>query len=281
MLVEFLVHYCFFIIDFIFRILISALYFGMENYPGDIKVNFMTPIAYLVNEVGISLKLNWNESSDFITGLDVTYRGGLVMVGFAVAAVAFYVLGYLFYKYKKLETVSDFIAVRFVKPIFTVGISFFVAAVLSGLALSLIKDSVQMSYNFAYVFIGIAIVIFGAILFFVTLMMMEKSFRVFKKKNVLLCVVYSVASVLVIFALRGDFFDIENKVPENDEIVWAGVNIGNTYVFENPEDKEYIERSLEETDVFLFLSRFSGEGFSNAPEFLTDENGQKNIAVND
>lgn len=232
--------------EFTFKLLLSTLSFGLGSIVADIRPNCLTPIAFIKSNCGIVYEVKWNEKWDKILQLDVSMQGTAIIMGYLASGIALLVIAFLLYKYKKLETVNEFIAIPFVKPIFSIGMSFFISVVLSVIVTATVISTLHPSYNTNYNICIICALILGIIIFYVTQMIIAKSVRVFVKKNAMYCGIYSVCALAVLLGVRFDVLRIENKVPEISEIEWVGIAGDYAYVLERPEEIATVQQFHKE-----------------------------------
>ena len=230
----------YYMMELVLRLLAASLMFGMSGAMDEITINMFSPAAYINQNCGVGLELKWDDDFARITGLDVTLKGGKELIIYLIVGIIMILAGYLLYRTKKLETVSDFISVDAVKPIFSVGVSFFVSVVLAILTTGFFTSIFGGSYGIAYAICIVAMLVYGAICYYVTLMLIAKTMRVFKRRNAIAIATYSVCALAVMMGARIDILGIESRIPDTNDIAWAGIMQDNTFVFKDQESIEQV-----------------------------------------
>ena len=166
---------------------------------------------------------------------------------FIVAALG---IGLLFaalalYRRRKLECAGDFLAVRVLEPVFLV-----VYSVIIGAVFHFCVNEIMGMETFLFLFIGLAV---G---WFTGKMLLERTPRVFRKKNLLRCGILLGACALTIVGALLDPFGIEDWVPKANRVESVTVSEGsyrypqNELTLDSPEDITRIiavhEAALEE-----------------------------------
>ena len=228
-------NYLFLMMEVAFKIAASILMFGMSDAMSTIAYTPFTPVCF----IGENCLVNVLESYDSmgnIKSFTYTLPGMKYLIIYAIVAVVFITISYILYTHKKLETVQDFIAVPFLKPVFTVGMSFFISMVAGALVAGMVDALKIQYYNTRYAIAIVSTLIIGCIVFYATQMLIEKTFRVFSSKKFGFLMGYSLAAFAVLLCMRFDVFKVENKVPAAEDIAWVGISSDYTMVFSNPED---------------------------------------------
>ncbi|OEH94168.1 hypothetical protein [Bacillus solimangrovi] len=162
---------------------------------------------------------------------------------YIILTVILFIAGWLLYKVRPLEAVGQVLTFKALKPIFKYGVTF------CTMLLSAVYFS-QQDISTAWVVFGyIAGTIIG---YLVAVMVLEKSWRVFKARMLIDIVGYGLVIAVVVVAIKVDVFGYETKIPETAEVknVYYGSNV---YRFkekleegENPfhSDEQYINDIL-------------------------------------
>lgn len=163
--------------------------------------------------------------------LDVTAQGTLgytlvdeVIVGegwnylavCAVIGVALMVVALQMYRKRKLESAGDFIAVRVLKPVFAV-----VFALICGAMLTMFASLLDNGLDHIFLAVGL---VAG---FFVALMLVERTTRVFGKKAFIQVIALCAAVVLSLVLAAVDPMGITRRVPDAEDV--ESVTIGTSY----------------------------------------------------
>jgi ABC-2 type transport system permease protein len=171
-------------------------------------------------------------------GIIYYFLGAALGIGLLFAAMALY-------RRRKLECAGDFLAIKGIEPVFLV-----VYSVILGAVFHFFVNEVIGMETFAFLFIGLAV---G---WFTGKMLLERTPRVFRKKNLLRCGILLAVSGLTIVAALLDPFGIENWVPRADKVASVSISDGsyrypqNTVTMERKEDIAHIiaihQAALEE-----------------------------------
>lgn len=137
-----------------------------------------------------------------------TVECGYVLAVYAVAALVLTVCALLLYRRRSLESAGDVVAVRAMRPVFRYSV-----AICAGLSLGFLTGSVLGADELVYM---IAILFWGVAGCFVAQMLLDKTFRVFRKWK------GAAATALVflaLFAVVGfDLTGYETRVPAADQV---------------------------------------------------------------
>jgi len=262
-------NFLYLMIEVAFRLTASLLLFGLGQAMDGININPWTPVAFIDNNCRMNVFYTY-DNLGMVNYFTHSLDGAKYLIGYAIAAVVFIVIGYILYKQKQLETVQDFISVPFLKPVFTVGMSFFISMVAGAFAAGLVDAAKPLSYNAKFTIAIIATLIIGCIVYYATQMMIEKTVRVFSSKKFGFMVGYTAAALVAMLLIRGDVFKIENKVPAADDIAWVGIQSSYTMVFTDEEEinsarelhKNFLKDKKELRDVNILYKDVSGTSVS-------------------
>ncbi|MBR4707347.1 MAG: NADH dehydrogenase subunit 4 [Pseudobutyrivibrio sp.] len=265
----FIFNFLYALMEIAFRLTASMLLFGMNDSLSGFQINPLTPSLFIdgngYGKVNLAFQTLYNEMGD-LKSYTVAFNGSKYLVIYAIAAVVITAIAYVLYVFKKNETVHDFISVPWLKPVFTVGMSFFISMV-AGAAVASMVDAVKyQTYSSRFAIAIISMLIIGAILFYATQMLIEKTLRVFSAKKFGFMVGYSVAALAFMICLRNDVFNVEDKVPAADEIQWVGMNATYPMVFSDPEEinsvrelhKKFLKDKTELRDVNVIYKDVPG-----------------------
>lgn len=167
----------------------------------------LTPLLYMRRHIGVTENVKEAE-----TGWSYSVFGGNVLAIYLAAAVVFVIIAVIAYQKKHIETAGDVITVGWLKPIFRWGASVCTSA-LGALFIA------QMMYGMSFHAILTCACVIGVVVFFAAQMLLERSMRVFTKKRIRECVIYTVCVCAVYIGFDADLLGIESKVPALDEVV--------------------------------------------------------------
>ena len=150
-------------------------------------------------------------------------------------------MAYLLYRKRQLETAGDVIAVKFMKPIFRIGLGICGGTTL-GVGLSEFFYFSTPRYSDARFYIMLCFVMVCIFIgYFMAEMLMQKSFRIFKKYIVTEAVATVAVMAVFLFALNKDAFGLERKLPKQDEIVDAWVDLDYPVRYEDEEIADLLD----------------------------------------
>lgn len=250
--------------QFVFAVYYSIMGFGTNNLVEMMKSNRLTPM-YGLAELRVTLDYNWDDNYDVLKAYTGRIEHPENFVIYLLAGMVFALLGYFLYKYKKNETVNDFISVPFLKPIFSAGVSFFVSLFFAALTGDGIGRSLKFTYGETFAIVFVSMLVYGVIIFCVSRMLIEKTFRVFEKKNIRNCMIYTCLALAFTILLRVDAFNVEHKIPEIEDVQWAGINLDYPMVFDDAEGIKMLEdvhKQILSNKGELFELEFSEQGRS-------------------
>lgn len=256
----FIFNFLYLMMEVAFRLTASTLIWGLSEAMNGIQYKIWTPVLYIADKAKVYTDIAMDDNYERVVHFEHKFTGGNILAIYAIAAIVIIIISYQLYRYKKLETVLDFIAVPFMKPVFSVGMSFFISMVAGGFVAGMVEALTPLSYDMKF---GIAIVsslILGVIIYFATQMLIEKTLRVFCAKKAFYCAIYSLVSLAVLLCMRFDVVGVENKVPALKDIEWAGIENNYTMVF------------TDEMDIEAFRQLHQN--------FLTDKKELRNISYN-
>ena len=181
---------------------------------------YLTPVAYLASGVRVSYYDGPAPSYDqvaFLSGLGRVFLVGLI--GLVLAALALAV-----YRRRQLESAGDVVSVPWVRPVFRYGVAFCCAIALGNLFDS-IFDRLLPDGAWTLLF---WMLLWGAFGCFVAVMLLRKTFWVFKSSWKGCCVFLAcLAAAMCLMELDG--FGFESRVPDPARVQTAYVDNVTTY----------------------------------------------------
>lgn len=135
---------------------------------------------------------------------------------YVLGAVAVYVLGFVVYKNRKIESCGDVAAFKVFKPILKYSVTTAAAAAIFGILSS-------MSISVLVVF-AVAILL-TAIVYFAAEMLLNKSFRVFRSAYKGYCGFAVFCAVFIAFFAYTGVFGYETRIPDSEDIEKASVYV--------------------------------------------------------
>lgn len=188
---------------------------------------------------------------------------------FIVAALG---IGLLFaamalYRRRKLECAGDFLAIRALEPVFLV-----VYSVIVGAVFHFFVNEVIGTETFLFLFIGLSV---G---WFTGKMLLERTPRVFRKKNLLRCGILLAISGLTIVAALLDPFGIEDWTPSVDKVTSVSISDGS---YRYPQNTVTLESQEDIAHIIAIHEAALEEHRQNYPHDYTFETAHKELIVAD
>lgn len=202
-------------VHFLLSWVLVIFYYGYSPGTGmRLGALWLTPVLKLSEELGCDFLYSVMDDVDLTQSMAAYRVTGLFELGvYALAGLALTVCALLLYRRRHLETAGDVVAVRPMRPVFKYGV-----AVCAGLFFGYLTSTVLGMEETGLM---IAIVLWGLAGYFVAQMLLDKSFRVFRKWKGGLAVT---AAFLVLFLVVGfDLTGYETRVPDPSQV--AGVEI--------------------------------------------------------
>ncbi len=198
--------------------IIVLLTYGVVNAWNPGKSCILSPLYYLGNN--LRCETVYDEATNTVTGVQIH---GMYLVGiYAVAAAVLIAAAYQLYKRRQIETSGDWVSISIVKPVFRWGAALCGGVLLAIAFTSLVSSACSVSIYPCVLFF---MAVMGFLCFFAAEMLLEKNFRVFKKRRLLEWVGFTAAAMCFITMFELDVFGIEKRIPAEDEIEAAFVNM--------------------------------------------------------
>ena len=186
-----------------------------------------SPIVQMANAPFADIhRVYESEVANYRNLIAVTFHPGEgIVYYFVVAAIGIALLfaALALYRRRKLECAGDFLAVRALEPVFLV-----VYSVILGAVFHFIVNEILGMGTYLFFFLGLAV---G---WFTGKMLLERTPRVFRKKNILRCVLLLVICFVIILGAYLDPFGIEEWVPKADKVASVTICEG-SYRYPNSE----------------------------------------------
>lgn len=241
------------LVDTVFR----AFYYGFCGFTEGVYnvVKWLTPVVQLEDRVegysyGVDLQyLNPEELAGrqgVLVGDRFLELHGLGVVGiYAIVAVVLAVCAFFLYRARRLESAGDVVAVNPMKPVFKYGV-----ALCAGLALGMLTT---MFTGGGEAMLMAAIVVWGVIGYFAAEMLLQKSFRVFKKWKG--AAVVAAVFVALFLAVGFDFTGFETRVPSPDSVDSVRVEgINAVWLGDDGENLGYRGQEITDPDLIELIT---------------------------
>lgn len=181
--------------------------FGSTTYPG--FVEWLTPIVTLSDAV-CSYQGDWvTRDGREVYLRALPERALTVLAVYTAAALALLALGWLLYRRRPSEAAGDAIAFRWLRPVvrWSVGLC-------GGLGLGLFLSTVVLGgFGSGIVKLILCQIFMGLLCFFAVQMLLQKTFRVFRRSWKEAAALVLALSALTL-AIRADIFGVQRRVPD-------------------------------------------------------------------
>lgn len=188
---------------------LDSFYYGFAGFSPWVEelVEWLTPAIALDERVWYAGDYVADTLDGPVTGYGFqgrTMQGMGTLGAYALVAVALAVCAFLLYRARRLESAGDVVSVRPMRPVFQYGMAFCVGMVFG-------VGTTAMVGGGEYVLMA-AILVWGVIGYFAARMLLDKSFRVFKKWKGAVAVAGVFAALFLVVGL--DLTGYETRVPD-------------------------------------------------------------------
>ena len=205
------------VLEYVLLLVANALIFGL-SVSQHLWPLWLSPLYYCLNRNIFSVE--WLNRGGETIGY--VFTGWKPVLLFGAAGLVLAILAFLLFRRRRMESAGDVIAVSWLKPVFRYGVTLCCGLTLGMIIATLILNSSQIHFGTLLVCILFASVV-G---FLAAEMLLEKTIRVFCKKNFLRLGGALVAMTLVLLACRYDIFGFTRYVPKADEVVSVSLDGG-------------------------------------------------------
>ena len=205
------------VLEYVLLLVADALIFGLSASQ-HLWPLWLSPLYYCLNRNVFSME--WLNRGGVTIGY--VFTGWKPVLLFGAAGLVLAILAFLLFRRRRMESAGDVIAVSWLKPVFRYGVTLCCGLTLGMIIATLILNSSQIHFGTLLVCILFASVV-G---FLAAEMLLEKTIRVFCKKNFLRLGGALVAMTLVLLACRYDIFGFTRYVPKADEVVSVSLDGG-------------------------------------------------------
>ncbi len=222
------------IIKYIGTVLLRGVSFNEDFF-----TRFITPVYMLWDKVDSY----YNNSGHLVK---VAYTGWPALLIFAGVSIILAVIGLFIYRKRHMETASDFIAIKKLRPVFK-----YCGTVCLSLGLGILLFEIlfmDASFDSAYIPLTICMLVGGFIGYFASSMMLAKSFRVFKQWKGF--AVFSLILIVVMTAMSLDVFNIESYVPKAENVK----NVEISYYYEESNTFTDLKDIQDVNDIHAYLT---------------------------
>ena len=205
------------VLEEVLLLVANALLFGLSANQ-HLWPLWLSPLYYCLNRNVFSME--WLNRGGVTIGY--VFTGWKPVLLFGAAGLVLAILAFLLFRRRRMESAGDVIAVSWLKPVFRYGVTLCCGLTLGMIIATLILNSSQIHFGTLLVCI-----LFAAIVGFLAAeMLLEKTIRVFCKKNFLRLGGALVAMTLLLLTCRYDVFGFTRYVPKADEVVSVSLDGG-------------------------------------------------------
>ena len=224
--------------EFLLRAVFSNFVYGMyetELEPETMVTRFFSPlIGYFT-----SMDLDYTRAPETGEKLAVRFTGWNTVIVYALVGVVMLAAALLLFRRRKIETASEVVAVKALRPVFRWCMAFGCALLLSVLLYAIFLTSGRYHRDAAFVWMLVFLALGALLGWFIAEMLMKKSFRVFRAKQWAGFGVCCAVIVAMMLGMRLDLFGYEKRVPEAEQIESVRIQAnGQTAWLSSPEDIE-------------------------------------------
>ena len=199
------------VLEYVLLLVADALIFGLSANQ-HLWPLWLSPLYYCLNRNIFSVEWLYEGAGKTV---GYVFTGWKPVLLFGAAGLVLAILAFLLFRRRRMESAGDVIAVSWLKPVFRYGVTLCCGLTLGMIIATLILNSSQIHFGTLLVCILFASVV-G---FLAAEMLLEKTIRVFQKKNFLRLGGALVAMTLVLLACRYDIFGFTRYVPQADGVV--------------------------------------------------------------
>ena len=238
------------VLEYVLLLVADALIFGLSANQ-HLWPLWLSPLYYCLNRNVFSME--WLNRGGVTIGY--VFTGWKPVLLFGAAGLVLAILAFLLFRRRRMESAGDVIAVSWLKPVFRYGVTLCCGLTLGMIIATLILNSSQIHFGTLLVCILFASVV-G---FLAAEMLLEKTIRVFQKKNFLRLGGALVAMTLVLLACRYDVFGFTRYVPQADAVVSVSLDGGHAVA-----DSAIIENTIA-LHQEIVANRHEVENYQGSP----------------
>ncbi len=223
------------VVEFLVRAVMGMFIYGIRPGSSETLLWLSPPIKLLSTDTVNTVSAQTAQGVYYTS--DVLYEGWLSLGLYAVAGLVFAVLAMLLVKRRRMESAGDVVAIRPLKPVFKYCLSTGCALVL-GLLIYTIVFSYSEFYGLKGMLYMLLFMLFGAFIgYFAAEMLLQKTFRVFKRANWLRFGVTGLILAALMLCGEFDLYGIEKKLPDPAGVQGVSVSVdGESVLLEAPEN---------------------------------------------
>ncbi|MBR5285134.1 MAG: hypothetical protein IKU27_08825 [Clostridia bacterium] len=201
-------------VEYVVRYIPTLFLYGL-TYIGELRATKLSPIWHIYSHCGPDLIYENMEELRNVP-VELSYKGMGYLVGLAVVGLVMMVLGWLLYRVRHSEQAGEIIAIKPLRPAFKYCVTLGFTLILS-IVLYAVCYMARVDNDSSPLWFTICMLVSAAIGYFGSEMLLQKSFRVWKKSRI----GFLVCAVLICLggaSLRFDLFGVETYIPNADEV---------------------------------------------------------------
>lgn len=200
------------VVEALLRVLIEALLYGVRMGHG-MLFSWLSPLYYFPMEGNGPDCRRIYENDKLV---DVVFEGWPALLILGAVGIGLAVVAFFLYKGRRMESAGDVIAVKRLRPVFLYVFTFGCAIVLGTLLANILVRDVDSSQFLAIAGCLLAGAVAGH---YLGHMMLQRTLRVFNRKNALSGGICLLVLVAVLGAMRLDVAGVVRYVPEQEDVV--------------------------------------------------------------
>ncbi len=205
-------------------------------------IYWLTPVYQIYERVYV----HYDRVEGVIT--NVAFFGTATVLIYACAGLVFSAAAFFLYRFRKLEMAGEVVAVSWARPVFKYGVAFCGALAFGSLLFQLFTD-VLPNKAWSMLFF---LLLCGAISYFVAEMLLERSFRVFKKSwrgGLVFLMILAAATA----ALEFDVAGYEKRIPDAGQVESITLSDANTPPYDDYTNTDIVVKDSDEVAGLIAL----------------------------
>ena len=237
------------VVEALCRALVESLLYGM-SIGSRMKFGWLSPLYhFLMDGNGPSVKRVYE--NDVL--VDLLFKGWGPLLILAAVGLVLAVAAFLLHRHRAMEVAGDVVAVNRLRPVFLYVFTFGCAMVIGTLLANMLVRDMDSS-NFLPIS---ACLLLGAVIgHFLGHMILQRSMRVFNRKNLTTCGISLVALLVVLGVMKLDVFGVVRYVPLQEDVAAVRMESG-IHDVEDPQriaevialHQEILDRKSETEDL--------------------------------
>lgn len=223
------------ILKYLISSVVSTLCYGLTGISdfyslSNTKDMCLSPIVYLSGAVNIS----WEYDANYYNITTITISGGNAIALYCIPAAALILLALFLYRKRHLECAGDIVSFSWMKPIFR-----WLVAFCAGTGFAMIFTQLFfVDSRYTAIVLILSTILFSCVCFFLAEMLLQKRFKVFRKKCWIEWCVCTCIILFIFGAINGDIFRLERKVPDTEDVSAALIDCDYNFgiVFTDPDE---------------------------------------------